>query len=371
MEQIDAVVIGAGVVGLAVARALAQAGRECVVLESANAIGTGVSSRNSEVIHAGLYYPSGSLKARLCVAGKQALYAYCREHGVAHRALGKLVVATQPAQHDGLRAVQAQAAANGVHDLEWLDRDALRELEPALDASAALRSPSTGIVDTHALMLALQGDLERAGGALALVSPVERIEPGAGPQGRHVVIAAGMALAARVLVNAAGLNALALARACGANNAQYALPPPPAQLAKGNYFSLGGKAPFSRLIYPLPEAGGLGVHLTLDLAGRARFGPDVQWIAANEPIDWRVDPSRAASFETAIRRWWPGLPDGALKPDYSGVRPKLGGPEAASQDFRIDGPAQHGWAGLVHLLGIESPGLTSCLAIADEAVARL
>jgi len=368
MENVDAVVIGAGVVGLAVARALARSGRECLVLESANAIGTGVSSRNSEVIHAGLYYPSGSLKARLCVAGKQALYAYCREHGVEHRALGKLVVATQAAQHEALRGVQAQAAANGVHDLEWLDRDALRALEPALDASAALRSPSTGIVDTHGLMLALQGDLESAGGALALLSPVDRIVPGAGPQGRHVVVAGETELAAGVVVNAAGLNALALARACDASGT---LPPLPAQLAKGNYFSLTGKAPFSRLIYPLPEGGGLGVHLTLDLGGRARFGPDVQWIAAHEPIDWRVDPSRAASFEAAIRRWWPGLPDGALQPDYSGVRPKLGGSEAPSQDFRIDGPAQHGWPGLVHLLGIESPGLTSCLAIGEEVLASL
>ncbi|MGA0611930.1 NAD(P)/FAD-dependent oxidoreductase [Caldimonas sp. KR1-144] len=371
MDSIDAVVIGAGVVGLAVARAIAQTGRECVVLEAEGAVGTGVSSRSSEVIHAGLYYPGGSLKARLCVAGKHALYAYCRERGVEHRALGKLVVATQPAQLDALRGVQAQAAANGVPDLEWLERDALRELEPQLAAHAALRSPSTGIVDTHGLMLALQGDLEHAGGAVAFASAVERVLPGAGPQGRHVVMAAGTELAAEVVVNAAGLGALALARACGAKAAGYALPAPPAQLAKGNYFSLAGKAPFSRLIYPLPEAGGLGVHLTLDLAGRARFGPDVQWIDAHEPIDWRVDPARAASFESAIRRWWPGLPEGALQPDYSGVRPKLGGPEAPSQDFRIDGPAAHGWPGLVHLLGIESPGLTSCLAIGAHVAALL
>lgn len=371
MDSIDAVVIGAGVVGLAVARALARSGRECIVLESAGAIGTGVSSRNSEVIHAGLYYPTGSLKARLCVAGKQALYAYCREHGVEHRALGKLVVATHAAQHETLRGVQAQAAANGVHDLVWLDRAAVRELEPALDCSAALRSPSTGIVDTHGLMLALQGDLESAGGAVALASPVDRVAPGAGPQGRHVVEAAGSELAAQVVVNAAGLGALALARSMPAKSASYALPPLPSQLAKGNYYSLSGKPPFSRLVYPLPEDGGLGVHLTLDLGGRGRFGPDVQWIPANEPIDWRVDPARAAGFEAAIRRWWPGLPEGALAPDYSGVRPKLGGPEAPSQDFRIDGAGAHGWPGLVHLLGIESPGLTSCLAIADEVLATL
>lgn len=368
MDNIDAVVIGAGVVGLAVARALARSGCETLVLEAEAAVGTGVSSRNSEVIHAGLYYPSGSLKARLCVAGKRALYDYCREHGVEHRQVGKLVVATQPAQHEALRGVQAQAAANGVHDLEWLDRDGVRALEPALAASAAVRSPSTGIVDTHGLMLALQGDLEHAGGAVALASPVERLVPGAGPQGRHVLVSAGTELAARIVVNATGLGALALARACDARAAGYALPAPPAQLAKGNYFSLTGKAPFSRLIYPLPEGGGLGVHLTLDLGGRARFGPDVEWIDAGAPIDWRVDASRAAAFDAAIRRWWPGLPEGALQPDYSGVRPKLGGPEAPSQDFRIDGPSAHGWPGLVHLLGIESPGLTSCLAIADEAV---
>lgn len=360
MEQVDAVVVGAGVVGLAVARALALRGLETLVLERETAVGTVTSARNSEVIHAGLYYPTRSLKARLCVAGRQALYAYCAERGVAHRRCGKLIVAAEAAQHERLAVLRRQAEANGVDDLQCLTRDAARALEPRLECSAALLSPSTGIVDSHALMLSLQGDLERAGGMVALASPVERIIAGA----PHRVEAAGMTIAARLVVNAAGLWAPALARRTEGLHEDFR---PAAHFAKGSYFSLAGRAPFEHLIYPLPEAAGLGVHLTLDLAGQARFGPDVQWVepGVDGSLDYRVDPARADVFYAEIRRYWPALADGALQPAYSGVRPKLVGPGAPAQDFRIDGPAQHGLPGLVNLLGIESPGLTACLAIAD------
>ena len=369
MDSVDAVVIGAGVVGLAVGRALARSGLETIVLERANAIGTGTSSRNSEVIHAGLYYPAGSLKARLCVAGREQLYSFCEAHGVGHRRCGKLVVATSSDQHDALRATQARAAANGVR-LQWLDADAARALEPALQCTAALLSPDTGVVDSHALMLALQGDLEAAGGALALQSPASGVRR---EHDRLVVDVGGespMPLAARVVVNAAGLWAPGLAaRMPDLAEAQR----PRGFHAKGNYFSLAGRAPFSRLIYPVPEQAGLGVHLTLDLAGQARFGPDVQWLPPGAPddIDYRVDPSRADVFYDAIRRYWPALRDGALQPAYSGVRPKLQGPGEAAADFVLQGPADHGIAGLVNLFGIESPGLTASLAIADEVLARL
>ena len=375
MDRVDAVVIGAGVVGLAVARALAQRGRETLVLESETAIGTGVSARNSEVIHAGLYYPSGSLRALLCVRGREMLYRYCAERGVGHRRIGKLVVALDRGQRDELHALQARAAANGVAALPWLDRAALRELEPALEAEAALLSASTGIVDSHALMLALQGDFEAAGGMVAFGARVLGIDAAAGDGGRHVVRCAELDLAAAVVVNAAGLGAIELANAVRGSppRAGWRPPPRPTRWAKGNYFSLARRAPFERLIYPLPEAGGLGVHLTLDLAGQARFGPDVEWIGsdADGRLDYRVDPARGPAFEAAVRRWWPGLPVGALQPDYSGVRPKLGGPDSPAQDFRIDGPAAHGWPGLVHLLGIESPGLTSSLALAEAVLERL
>jgi len=366
MEQVDAVVVGAGVVGLAVARALALRGLETLVLERETAVGTVTSARNSEVIHAGLYYPTRSLKARLCVAGRQALYAYCAERGLPHRRCGKLIVAADASQHAQLAALLQQAAANGVGDLRWLTRDQAQALEPQLECSAALLSPSTGIVDSHALMLSLQGDLERAGGLVALASPVERIVGGA----PHRVEAAGMTIAARHVVNAAGLWAPALAQRTEGLAAAFR---PAAHFAKGSYFSLAGRAPFEHLIYPLPEAAGLGVHLTLDLAGQARFGPDVQWIEpdAGGQLDYRVDAARADGFYAEIRRYWPALADGALQPAYSGVRPKLAGPGAPTPDFRIDGPAQHGLPGLVNLLGIESPGLTACLAIADAACARL
>lgn len=368
VEQVDAVVIGAGVVGLAVGRALALAGREVMVLESENAIGTGTSSRNSEVIHAGIYYPAGSLKARLCVQGKGLLYTYCAERGVAHQRLGKLIVATRPEQVPTLDGIVAKAAANGVHDLQKLSAAQARALEPALACEAALLSPSTGVVDSHGLMLALQGDLENAGGLLALVSPVQGIglQQGTATHPIRVSTQDGTELACRTLVNAAGLNAVALAR-CMQGLAHSLLPS--AHYAKGNYFTLAGKAPFSRLIYPVPEAAGLGVHLTLDLGGQAKFGPDVQWV--DDPADLQVDPRRGDAFYAEVRRYWPDLQDGALQPGYAGMRPKISGPHEAAADFMIQGPAEHGVPGLVNLLGIESPGLTSSLAIADEVCARL
>ena len=368
MEQVDAVVIGAGVIGLAVGRALALAGREVLVLESENAIGTGTSSRNSEVIHAGIYYPAGSLKARLCVQGKALLYAYCAERGVAHQRLGKLIVATSPEQVLTLDSIVAKAAANGVHDLQKLTADQAQALEPALACQAALLSPSTGVVDSHGLMLALQGDLENAGGLLALVSPVLQmgLKQGTATHPICVTTQDGTVLACQVLVNAAGLNAVTMARRMEGLDSRLL---PQAHYAKGNYFTLSGKAPFSRLIYPVPEKAGLGVHLTLDLGGQAKFGPDVQWV--DDPADLQVDPRRGDSFYAEVRKYWPALKDGALQAGYSGMRPKINAPHEAAADFMIQGPAEHGVPGLVNLLGIESPGLTSSLAIADEVCARL
>lgn len=368
METVDAVVVGAGVVGLAVARALALAGREVLVLERETAIGTGVSSRNSEVIHGGLYYAPGSLKARLCVRGKALLYAFCDSRGVAHSRCGKLVVATDAAQLDALQAIARRADANGV-PLQWLDAAAARALEPALSCQAALLSPTTGIVDSHGLMLALQGDLERAGGMVALASCVSAID--VLPEGLRVVVASDgetTELLARTVVNAAGLHACELAaNTCGLEARHV----PRARFAKGSYFSLAGKAPFSHLIYPAPQDAWLGVHLTLDLGGQAKFGPDLEWLDDTDPqtIDYAVDARRADGFYAEVRRYWPDLPDGALLPSYSGVRPKIHGPDQPAPDFRIDGPAQHGVVGLVNLLGIESPGLTSALAVAEH-VAR-
>ena len=368
MDRVDAVVIGAGVVGLAVARALALsprfAGGQLLVIEAADAIGTGTSSRNSEVIHAGIYYPQGSLKARLCVRGRQLLYAYCSERGVAHRRCGKLIVATDEAQTAQLEAIARKAAANGVDDLQLLSAEQARALEPALQCTAALLSPQTGIIDSHAFMLALQGDFENAGGIVALHGALARAD--CGPQGITLHMADGSVLHSPVVVNAAGLSAPDLARRFEGMPADLV---PQAHYAKGNYFTLAGRAPFSRLIYPVPEAAGLGVHLTLDLAGQAKFGPDVQWVAS--PDDLQVDPRRGDAFYAEVRRYWPGLPDGALQPGYAGIRPKISGPKEPAADFMILGPAEHGVPGLVHLLGIESPGLTSSLALADEVVARL
>lgn len=361
VEPIDVVVIGAGVVGLAVARSLALAGREVWVLEAANAIGTGVSARNSEVIHAGIYYPKGSLKARLCVQGRQQLYAYLAERGIAHQRCGKLLVACNPAQLETLHVTHAQALANGVDDLQWLSPAQTQTLEPALASHGALLSPSTGIVDSHALMLSLQADLENAQGQVILNTSVASVALGAGTAGRHFVRAQdGTCLAARTVVNAAGLSATTLAQGFEGLRADRV---PTPYYAKGSYFTLAGRAPFRRLIYPVPEAGGLGVHLTLDLGGQAKFGPDVEWV--DGPDSLTVDPARGASFYAAVRQYWPGLPDGALLPGYAGIRPKISGPGAPAADFCIQGPQDHGIDSLVNLFGIESPGLTSALAIGD------
>ena len=360
MEKVECVVIGAGVIGLAIARRLALSGREVIVLEAAEGIGTVTSSRNSEVIHAGIYYRSGSLMAQMCVAGKQALYRYCHEQGIAHRNCGKLIVATTPKETEKLQSIRAHAEANGVTDLQVLDRDEARALEPALNCEAALLSPSTGIIDSHAYMLALRGNAEEAGAAFAFHTPILS----ARARGGRIEIDAGgdapMSLECRLLINSAGLAATTVARSI--DGMPVALIPP-AYLAKGNYFSCSARSPFSHLIYPVPEPGGLGVHLTLDLAGQARFGPDVEWV---DHIDYEVDPARAERFYPAIRRYWPTLPDGALMPSYSGMRPKIVPPAVAVQDFLIQGPKDHGIDGLINLFGIESPGLTSSLAIADH-----
>lgn len=364
MDRVECVVVGAGVVGLAIARRLAQAGREVIVLEATGSIGNGTSSRNSEVIHAGIYYPTGSLMARTCVSGKQALYAYCESHGVPHKRCGKLIVATTPEESTKLAAIKAQAASNGVTDLEQLDRAQVKTMEPALAADTALLSPSTGIIDSHAYMLALRGDAEDAGVALAFEAPLTRAAASSDGFTLDVGGEAAMTLQCDLLINAAGLDAVATAHNIDGMPQDLV---PRAYLAKGNYFSCGVRAPFTHLIYPVPEPGGLGVHLTLDMAGQARFGPDVEWV---ETLDYEVDPKRAERFYPAIRRYWPALPDGALLPSYSGMRPKIVPPAIARQDFVIQGPREHGVAGLINLFGIESPGLTSSLAIA-EAVAAI
>jgi L-2-hydroxyglutarate oxidase LhgO len=358
-EQIDTVVIGAGAVGLAVARAFARAGREVVVLERESAIGTGTSSRNSEVIHAGIYYPTGSLKAKLCVAGRNALYPYLAERGIAHRRCGKLIVATDRKQIAGLERLHAQAKANGVADLRVLGAREAHALEPEISCVAALESPSTGIIDSHAYMLALRGEAEDRGAAIAFRSP---LIGGLVRQGRIELDVGGaepMRLLARNVVNSAGLFAQDVARSIAGFPVDRI---PPTYYCKGNYFSLSGRSPFSRLVYPAPESAGLGVHLTLDLAGQARFGPDVEWI---DRIDYDVDPGRGRVFYDAIRRYWPGLKDGSLQPAYCGIRPKIQAQGEPSRDFLIQGPDEHGVPGLVNLFGIESPGLTASLAIAD------
>lgn len=363
MEHVDCVVVGAGVVGLAAARAMALAGREVLLLEACSAIGTQTSSRNSEVIHAGMYYPTGSLKAELCVRGKELLYAYCRERGIGHQRCGKFIVATAPDQLPQLGALQERAKANGVHDLAWLDAAQAQAAEPALRCIAALHSPSTGIVDSHALMLSLLGDVENLGGVLALNSPLAHAEYKS--TAIELVAFDGTRLMAKTVVNAAGLQAVALATRFVGLEPRHV---PRAHFAKGNYFTLAGRSPFSRLIYPVPEAAGLGVHLTLDLGGQARFGPDVQWV--DSPDNTEVQPERGDAFYAEVRKYWPALPDGALVPAYAGIRPKISGPHEAARDFCIQGPQDHGVPGLVNLFGIESPGLTSCLAI-GERVAKL
>ncbi|MBV9523092.1 MAG: NAD(P)/FAD-dependent oxidoreductase [Alphaproteobacteria bacterium] len=363
---VECVVIGAGVVGLAVARALAIAGLEVMVLEREYGIGFATSSRNSEVIHAGIYYPKGSLKAASCVEGRHRLYAYCAERGIPHKRIGKLIVACAEGELALLDGIRARAAGNGVDDLAPVDGEELRRMEPALCALGGLFSPSTGIIDSHALMLAYQGDAEAAGGMIVLRAPVEggRVL-GSGGFALDVGGDEPMRLSCRILVNSAGIEAPALARRIAG------IPPstiPRDYLCRGVYFSLSGRAPFSHLIYPAPEKAGLGVHLTLDLAGQARFGPDVEWI---ERIDYAVDPRRGEGFYAAIRRYWPGLPDGALQPGYAGIRPKIVGPGDPAGDFVVQGPQAHGVPGLVNLYGIESPGLTASLPLADRVLACL
>ena len=367
MEDIDVIVVGAGVVGLACARALALAGREVLLLDAEAGIGMVTSSRNSEVIHAGIYYQPGSLKAFHCVRGKAWLYAYCAERGIGHRRCGKLIVATAPEHLARLAALKETAAANGVDDLEFLDRDAALALEPQLRCVGALSSPSSGIVDSHGLMLAYQGDLEAAGGICAFNTRVVRAQCAADGVVVETAAAGGgqgesLSLRARLLVNCAGLHAQRLAALMAGFPAQHV---PPTYFAKGNYFSLAGRAPFSRLIYPVPEQAGLGVHLTIDLAMQARFGPDVQWV--DEP-EYDVDPARADAFYAEIRRYWPALRDGALQPAYAGIRPKIQGPGEPPLDFRIIGPRDHGVAGVIQLFGIESPGLTGSLSIGAQVV---
>ena len=360
MDSVECLVIGAGVVGLAIARALARSRREVVVLESEGVIGSGVSSRNSEVIHAGLYYPRNLNKRRLCIEGKAMLYAFCREYGVPHQRCGKILVATTEAEVGKLAAIKKQAEANGVADLVWLGRDEARALEPALRVAKALLSPSTGIIDSHAFMLALEGEAKRHGAMLALETPVVAGRTAE----RGLVIETGgrnpTRIAANVVVNSAGLGAQAVARSI-AGMPQKEIPP--LHLAKGSYFALAKQSPFSHLVYPVPSPGGLGIHMTLDMSGRARFGPDVEWV---ETIDYAVDPRRAEAFYDDVRSYWPGLPDGALQPDYSGIRPKIERPGGSGTDFLIQGEKDHGVAGLLNLFGIESPGLTCSLAIADQ-----
>lgn len=357
-------VIGAGVVGLAIARAAARAGHDVTVAEMTGGIANGVSSRNSEVIHAGLYYPRGSLKARYCVEGRKRLYEYCGEHGVPHRRCGKLVVACREDEIEVLRGVVARAEANGVKDLAWMSGNEARALEPELFCLAAFHSPSTGIVDSHGLMLAYEADAEAAGAIVVLRAPVLGARIGQDGFRLDVGGVEPMTLVCKCLVNSAGLEAPALARRIAG------VPPetvPHDYYCRGVYFTLSGPAPFRRLVYPVPEAAGLGVHLTLDLGGQARFGPDTEWI---DGIDYHVDPRRGEKFYAAIRTYWPGLEDGALQPGYAGIRAKITGPREAAADFVIQGPAEHGVPGLVNLYGIESPGITASLPLADH-VARL
>jgi L-2-hydroxyglutarate oxidase LhgO len=363
VEWVDCIVVGAGVVGLAVARALAMAGREVIILDAAEGIGTETSSRNSEVIHAGIYYPAGSLMARFCVAGRKALYAYCVEKGVPHANCGKLIAATNAEEDAMLAGIKRRAEVNGVEGMRILAAAEAIAMEANLSCTSALLSPATGIIDSHAFMLALQGDAENAGAVPVFLRPVAG---GRVVQGGVEIDVGGvdpMTLRCRLLVNSAGLHAPGLAaRITGMPRDRI----PPACYAKGNYFTLSGRSPFSRLIYPVPVPGGLGVHLTIDLGGQARFGPDVQWI---DTIDYTVDPARADSFYAAVRKYWPALKDGALQPGYAGIRPKIAPRGAPAQDFIVQGPQTHGVPGLINLFGIESPGLTASLALADHVVA--
>ena len=366
-----AVVIGAGAVGLAVARALAMAGHEVIILEKNARIGMETSARNSEVIHAGIYYPQGSLKASLCVAGRTQLYDFCQSHGVGHKRLGKLIVATHVGQEEQLAKLAGHAAANGVDDLKPLNGRQTIALEPDLSANAALFSPSTGIIDSHAYMTALLGDAEAAGANLVRNTTVRSVaRDGTGHRLTIDTNGDGLTLHTRILVNSAGLWAPGIARRIEGLEPRFV---PPTFLAKGNYANLTVKSPFRHLIYPVPEPGGLGVHLTLDMGGAARFGPDVEWLTTDDPaaIDYAVSPELPTRFASLIATYWPRIRTDMLAPGYSGVRPKVGGPKDPNADFRIDGPETHGLPGLINLFGIESPGLTASLAIADKVEGML
>ncbi len=361
-DEVDAIVIGAGVIGLAVARALALAGKPPLIVEGEPHFGSWTSSRNSEVIHAGIYYPEGSLKARLCVEGKQKLYEFCAARNVPHKKLGKLIFAHDDSQLDDLEMIMARAAAAGVCDLTLLSQSQAREIEPELACKAAVLSPSTGIVDSHSLMLALLGEAEEHGAIIAPNSKIERITKDNAYWRLHLAGEEEAIVGAPVLINSAGLAAQKIAGAIESLPSAFL---PPLHLARGVYFTYSGRTPFSHLIYPAPEPGGLGTHLTLDLSGQARFGPDVEWI---DKIDYTVDPNRHAKFTAAARRIWPSLDPDRLQPGYAGIRPKLSGPGEPAADFMISGPADHDCDGLVNLFGIESPGLTASLAIADYVV---
>lgn len=365
-KDVDCIVVGAGVVGLAIGRALAMSGREVMIVDAAEGIGTGSSARNSEVIHAGIYYPKGSLKAQLCVKGRQMLYAYCAERGVGHQRLGKLIVATSETENAMLAQIRQKAHDNGVDDLDMLTAAQAQALEPALSCTAALISPSTGIVDSHGLMLAYQGDAENAGAQCVFHTPLLRgkVLPGGGFELTFGGPDA-MSLTCNVMINASGLHAPSLARNIEGIPGSCI---PAEYLCKGSYFTLQGRAPFTRLIYPVPQHAGLGVHLTLDLGGQAKFGPDTEWVTQE---NYDIDPRRGDSFYAAVRTYWPALKDGALQPGYTGIRPKISGPTEPAADFMIAGPSTHRVPGLVNLFGIESPGLTSSLAIAEETLARL
>lgn len=365
MESLDCVVIGAGVVGLAVARKLALAGREVVVLEGEVGVGRHTSSRNSEVIHAGIYYPSGSLKARLCVAGRQALYAYLAERNVPHRRIGKLLIAVHDSEIPTLERLTRMAEANGVGDLVALSAEDVRSMEPAVTAVRGVFSPSTGILDSHALMRALQTDLEAAGGSVVLSAPVV----GGQIEDRGIVLEVGgkdpIRVRCQAVVTSAGIFAPGVARTIRGLRRDTI---PQEHFARGHYFVLARSSPFNHLVYPMPAPGALGIHVTLDLAGRARFGPDITW---THEVNYAFDEGRAPTFYDAIRRYYPGLADGDLEPGYVGIRPKITPEGTPAADFVIQGPETHGVPGLVNLFGIESPGLTACLAIADEVAARL
>ena len=367
LPDVDTIVIGAGVVGLAIAAALAQRGHEVIVLERESSIGQGVSSRNSEVIHAGIYYPPGSLKSEVCVSGKQLLYEYCNKRGIGAEQKGKLIVASDDEDKMQLHRLHRNAGLNGVHDTKIISADDAQALQPGLQCVAALHSPSTGIVDSHALMVSLAGDIERHGGTIVCRTQVESIVPA----NRYITITdtENTSVTARQVINSCGLNAVSMGQCV---NTIPDATIPKARFAKGSYFKLEGKSPFTMLVYPAPVTGGLGIHLTVDLAGQARFGPDVEWLEdVTEPDDYKVDPSRAQSFYAAIRRYWPQLPDNSLVPDYAGIRPKIIYPDQRSIDFEISAEQDHGIPGLVNLYGIESPGLTSSLAIAAQVCNRL